>query len=567
MRHRSVRIVLLALLVVAGSLVVGVGRAAAIGFTPKTDYATGAGPWQVASGDFNGDGKTDLAVANGTANTVSVLLGNGNGTFQAKVDYPTGTLPFGVAVGDFNGDGKQDLVTVSGSDNSVSILLGAGNGTFGAKADFATGTNPYAVAMGDVNGDGKPDVVTANNSDTVSVLLNTAAGALGFATHADYPTGAGTYCVAIGDLNGDGRPDLATANFTAGTASVLLGTGGGAFSAKTDYPAGAGPVGVAIGDVNGDGKADLAVANNTASTASVLLGDGSGALGAKSDFATGDRPFWVSIADLDGDGKQDLATANDNANTVSVLLNASTSAVAFAAKTDFATGTGPVNIAIADLNGDGRPDLATANHDAGTVGTLLSTLPSGTIAVTGGAAYTNQATVGLDLTSTGAVQMRTHDEAVAWGTWQPLATHLTWVLSAGDGTKTMSVQYQNASGVSRVATATIARDTQGPVTSGAKVKVVKGKKAVFKFTITEPAPGGPTTSADPAKPVKIVIRNARRKVVKTLTATTPCATNKSVSLTWKKCTLKRGSYSYKVYATDLAGNAQRKAGGNKLVVR
>jgi hypothetical protein len=181
----------------------------------------------VAIGDLNGDGKPDLAVTNYLSSTVSVLLGNGNGTFGPKIVFGTGSGPHSVAIGDLNGDGKPDLAVTNYVSYTVSVLLGNGNGTFGPKTDFGTGLEPNSVA--------------------------------------------------IGDLNGDGKPDLAVANYYSNAVSVHLGDGNGAFGPKTDFGSGSNPVSVAIGDLNGDGKLDLAVANQLFSTVSVLLNAGPGA--------------------------------------------------------------------------------------------------------------------------------------------------------------------------------------------------------------------------------------------------------------------------------------------------
>src|SRR5436309_901487 len=132
---------------------------------PFLSFETGRGPQSVAIGDLNGDGKADLATANCHSNTVSVLLGNGDGSFRAHTDFETGSYPYSVAMGDLNGDGKPDLAVANTGSRSVSVLLGNGDGTFGARTDFGTWTDPYSVAIGDLNGDGKSDLSVGNAAD------------------------------------------------------------------------------------------------------------------------------------------------------------------------------------------------------------------------------------------------------------------------------------------------------------------------------------------------------------------------------------------------------------------
>jgi hypothetical protein len=286
---------------------------------------------------LNGDGKLDVVVANFGpccfTSSVSVLLGNGDGTLGARTDFATDNGSWSVAVGDLNGDGKLDLATANSffPSNSVSVLLGNGDGSFGATTNSATGSNAKSVAIGDLNGDGKLDLATANSSPgTVSVLLGNGDGS--FATHTDYVTGTDSRSVAIGDLNGDGKPDLAVANAGSfpdylGTISVLLGNGDGSFGAKTDHGTGNAPYSVAIRDLDGDGNLDLAAANQYGTfpendgSVSVLLGDGSGGFAPKTDYVTATGPVSLAIGDVNGDGKPDLATANPGSHTASVLLN------------------------------------------------------------------------------------------------------------------------------------------------------------------------------------------------------------------------------------------------------
>jgi FG-GAP-like repeat/FG-GAP repeat/PASTA domain len=198
-------------------------------FTRARSYATGTFPRSVAIGDLNGDGRPELAIGNygfdEPGRTVSVFLNRGDGRFQAKLDYETGSRPGSVAIGDLNGDGKLDLATANGWDDSISVLINNGDGSLLAKHDYGTGPTPTSVAIVDLNGDGKRDLATANfDRNTVSVLANRGDGS--FQAKLDYETGDGPSSVAIGDLNSDGKPDLATANSDVDTVSVLLNTPG-----------------------------------------------------------------------------------------------------------------------------------------------------------------------------------------------------------------------------------------------------------------------------------------------------------------------------------------------------
>ena len=344
---------------------------------PSTGVAFGGGtagtdtnPVFVAAGDFNSDGKVDLAVANLNGGTVSILLGQGSGAFAAQATYPTGTNPVAIAIGDFNGDGKLDLAVANQNNATVSILLGQGDGTFAAQTTYSTGFNPQSVAIGDFNGDGKLDLAVANfNSNTVSILLGRGDGT--FAAQTTYPTGTNPIAIAIGDFNGDGKLDLAVPNFNSNTVSILLGQGDGTFAAQTTYPtAGSQPISIAIGDFNGDGKLDLAVANQNGNTVSILLGQGDGTFVTQTTtYPTGTNPNSIAIGDFNGDGKLDLAVANFTDNTVSILLGQGDGT--FAAQTTYPTGAQPVSIAIGDFNGDGKLDLAVANVNGNTVSILL----------------------------------------------------------------------------------------------------------------------------------------------------------------------------------------------------
>ena len=381
----------------------------AVTLADKTDLTTG-NPDSVAIGDLNGDGLPDLVIANAGSDTVSVLLnttalGATTPTYATQADFLTGDAPREVAIGDLNGDGRPDLAIANVNSDSVSVLInttmpGAAAPTFATQEEFTTGTSPYSVAIGDLNGDGRPDLAIANAiSANVTVLLNTTmpgATTPTYAAKTDFNTGFSPFSVAIGDLNGDGRPDLAIANYGSNSVSVLLntttpGATTPSYVAKTDFTAGTRPYSLAIGDLNGDGRPDLAIANRDSNNLSVLLntttpGATTPSYADQTILTTGDAPISVAIRDLNGDGKPELAIANAGSDTVSVLLNTTTAGAttaSFADKTDFTTGAAPSSVAIGDLNGDGQPDLAIANLGDGNVSVLLNTtiLPTASVDV------------------------------------------------------------------------------------------------------------------------------------------------------------------------------------------
>jgi hypothetical protein len=374
-------------------------------FENKIDFSTGSAPNSVAIGDLDGDGKSDLAVANFGSSTVSVLRNTStsgsltSGSFAAKVNYWVGSYPYGIAIGDLDCDGKLDLVVPKScrceGGYSVAVLRNTSSsgsinsGSFSSSVDFTADYYPYSAAIGDLDGDGKPDLATANNTnETFSVLRNTSSsGSIGsgsFAGRLNFNAGSTMrpYDIAIGDLDGDGKADLAVANNGGNSVSVFKNTstsGSIGFEFGVRVTAGSSPISVAIGDLNGDSKADLAVAHFGSSYVSVLRNTstiGSFSFATKVDFTTGTTPASVAIGDLDGDGKADLAVGNYSSNTVSVLRNTSSSgSIGFAGKVDFTTGSSPYSVAIGDLDGDGKSELAVANYMSDNVSVLRNADP------------------------------------------------------------------------------------------------------------------------------------------------------------------------------------------------
>jgi hypothetical protein len=323
-------------------------------------FVSSLDPYSVVVGDFNGDGKLDLAVAHFGNNIISISLGNGDGTFQAAVAYALGNSPYSVAIGDFNGDGKLDLVTANeNGSGSVSVMLGNGDGTFQPVVNYPAGTQPGSLAVGDFNGDGKLDLVTANyGSNNMSILLGNGDGT--FQPPLNFAAGAQPGSVAVGDFNGDGKLDLAVTQRTANV-SVFLGNGDGTFLAPVNYPAGAEPFSLVIGDFNGDGKLDLAVGDFVGNGIKILLGNGDGTLRPATNFTSGTGPRSFAVGDFNGDGKLDLVVANGDSNNLSVLLGNGDGT--FQAPLNFPAGNTPVAVAAGDFNGNGRLDFAIADLD------------------------------------------------------------------------------------------------------------------------------------------------------------------------------------------------------------
>ncbi|WP_170139472.1 FG-GAP-like repeat-containing protein [Larkinella arboricola] len=349
-------------------------------------------PFWLASADLNGDGKPDLATANITANSVSVQFGTDNGNFGPATTYPVASVPNTVAAGDLNGDGKPDLVLTSETTNAVSILLNSGQGTFPSATTLAVGVIPSSLAIGDITGDGKADVAVTSFSDSLlTIYPGTGSGTFG--TSLTLTVGQQPQSVDLGDFNGDGLLDIAVANANSfsfsGQVSVILSTGNGTFAKPVSYETGPASVALISSDLNGDGKPDLAVVN-LLGTVSILLNTGNGSFAPARNIDVNSRPFALAAGDLNGDGLMDLAVTNQFGNAVSVLQN--TGAGTFAPPVDFATGESPTAVVIQDVNKDGRADIIVSNSGSDNLTLLLNTgikfatQPSGGYSVNPGSA-------------------------------------------------------------------------------------------------------------------------------------------------------------------------------------
>ncbi|MDB5267643.1 MAG: hypothetical protein JWP58_683 [Hymenobacter sp.] len=364
-------------------------------FGAATTYSAGSStsPIGIAVGDVNGDGLADLVTANSGTNSVSVLAGQAGGGFAPAISYATGNggTPLSVAVADVNGDGRLDILAGNSNNSTVSVLLQQAAGGFAPVAVYSTGsgTRPAAVVVADVNGDGRPDIVTANYaSSNVSILPGQAGGTFAPASAYDAGTNSQPNGLAVADVNGDGRPDIVTANYASSTAGVLLAQASGGFAAPLTYSTGAGsqPAGIAVTDVNGDGRPDLVTANLASNTVGVLLGQSAGGFAPVVLYNSGlsTNPQAVAVADVNGDRRPDIIIVSYY-RLVGVLLGQAGGG--FPAIVTFFTGTNntPRALAAADVNGDGRPDIITANQGSDTAGVLLNTGTFTTLAATPGA--------------------------------------------------------------------------------------------------------------------------------------------------------------------------------------
>jgi len=369
-----------------GSYRVGQSVVASGTFGKATNVTVGSAPNSVAIGDFNGDGKLDLAVVNTVDNTVSVLLNNGSGGFLAPTTLTVGSNlnggGFAIVAADFNGDGKLDLAVADQGNGDVAIFTGNGSGGFTGPVTITVGNSPESLAVGDFNGDGKPDLAVANTADdTVWILLNNGSGSMVHTNTLSLATGAGPFAVAAGDFNGDGRLDVVAADGGTNDVTVFLSNGTGGFGTGTTYTVGTGsfntPDSIAVGDFNGDGVSDLLVGNSGDGSVSLLLGNGSGGFAAPARTSVGSgvnsNPYYVIAGDFNGDGKLDAAVANNADGTVSVLIGNGSGG--FAAPVNYGSGStanpNPSSVFAGDINGDGRLDLVVTNFGETDISILL----------------------------------------------------------------------------------------------------------------------------------------------------------------------------------------------------
>lgn len=368
------------------------GTSNVVRMTSFSSQSIGAFPTGVAVGDFNGDFKNDVATANYGANTIGVLLGNGNGTLgaQSVIALPANTLPFAVKTGVFNeATGFVDIVSGNFNGQSVSYIAGNGNGTFKAPTQLAIGHKIVAVAVGDVNGDNHQDVIASSGDGTLTVLLGNGNGTFkgtgAGGAFAPFSALTAIFDVAITNLNNapGSKPALVVAAFAAGKVGVLPGNGDGTFAAPIfTVTGGATNEFLTAGDFNNDGKGDVATTNRDSGSISVLLGNGNGTFSSVTTFASGTKPLEITTADINRDGNLDLVAANQGATSttgsVAVFLgngNGFLPPNQFASAATYASGIFPFAVAAGEFNlTEGAPDVLVTNFDgAATSAVTLAT--------------------------------------------------------------------------------------------------------------------------------------------------------------------------------------------------
>lgn len=344
------------------------------GFSAHSAVKVSAGAISsIVAGDFNRDGRADLAVAQTGSSKLTVLLGRGDATFESGVNYTVGNSPAHLIAVDLKGDGKIDLVAANAAANTFSVLAGKGDGTFKPTVDFAAGNSPLAIAAGDFYGGGHVDLAIVNSGDaTISMPQGKGDGT--FHAALSYRTGLEQKSIASGDLTGKGLADLVVTNFCgedstckkSGVATVILANSDGTYRQGSTYELGSGPVAVALAELTGDKNLDLIVANRNDKTLLVLPGKGNGSFGEPVSYALSANPRAIFVGDFGGHEKPGLAIATDcgrsscsEPGNVEIWLTGASGKLALSAS--HAVGFSPVSIAAGDLRGSGHLDLVIAN--------------------------------------------------------------------------------------------------------------------------------------------------------------------------------------------------------------
>ncbi len=445
-------------------LLLGDGKGNLSNLSAPTSVSDGTsfGPVAVVAADVNGDHILDVITVGNLSNSVSIMLGVGNGTFQGPITYSTGMLPTSVAIADYTGDGIPDLAVSNQTSpyqiGTISLYPGHGDGTFQQPVQLNPTDQPnWAVAASDFNNDGTPDLLIVANTTTnptqVGVMLGTPNGMLQGPNY--YAVGMTPQAPALADFNGDGRLDVAVVGSGfGGNLSVLLGNGDGTLQAASTYTTAFGSHSVAAGDFNGDGKPDLVVANGTGANVLLFLGNGDGTFqAAKSVGSYFAGTNYIAAGDFNNDGTLDFAVSAIGGVSIQLGNGDGT----FHAGTGISTlgcfGCMAGPIALADVNGDGFLDVVLANGavlvppGGSSVGTITVYLGKGNGSFQSGVNYTigyTSASVAIgDINGDGKPDIVAADSG-GGGTYPPQPGGLAVLLGNGDGTFQNAVRYASA---------------------------------------------------------------------------------------------------------------------------
>ncbi len=354
-----------------------------VNFQPQQKFGSDKSPIAPVIADIDGDGKNDIVVANFNAMSISVYFNTstpgvsfGATSFADKVDFPCGLLPVFFAVGDLNKDGKPDIVVANAGSNELTIFRNvATTGTINSSSLVKeTGTlsdiGTRSLVIADFDGDGFNDLAAVSTSTSqLSIYKNMGTPGGTIILNKLFPVATGTtpFSIVAADFNGDGKTDIAVANYDNNNVSVYLNNSFGpliSFASRINFSAGGiAPQAIATADFDADGHPDLAVLNKTSNHVAILRNNGMASFLAPVTLPVGTSPSALAVGDLNGDGKPDLVTTNFGNDNISILLNTSTgTTISFETKKDFATGNNPWGVAIADVDNDGKPDIAVANY-------------------------------------------------------------------------------------------------------------------------------------------------------------------------------------------------------------
>ncbi len=335
-------------------------------------YDVGKNPTAIQAGDFNHDGFSDLVTSNISANTLSLLIGNGDGSFQPHVSIRVCQEPRNLSLRDFNNDRHQDLAIACSGSNEVAIFLGRGNGTFEKDALYRVHRTPVSIASGDFNSDQFMDFVVALRNDKLQLFFGDGKGK--FRSGPLYEYGDTPTSVATADLNQDGHLDLAVTNGgpMSSAVSIWLGQGDGTFLRPADYRTGKRPLSVSFADFNNDGAVDLLVVNGQMNTITVFLGNGDGTFREGIDSGGDDGPNHGLVQDFDGDRIADAAVVNIQSGNVSILFGKGDGSFHYPPR-HYATPRGPFALTslLIAKDRDEEPGLAIANNAENSVSIFL----------------------------------------------------------------------------------------------------------------------------------------------------------------------------------------------------